>query len=137
MIYTWWKIHQGEFSGLAQLARDVFGIPSMSAEVERLFSSAKLMLPPYRSALLLESIEAGECIRSWVGAGLFFGDYFEYLSPDGKLEEHFRLQSVPPLARSIFRNILQSDPCYNDPPYSDILIIAIFLLSLINSIYKY
>jgi hypothetical protein len=64
--------------------------------VERFFSSDKLMIPPYRSALLPESIEAGECIRSWVGAGLFFGDYFEYLSYDGKLEEHFRLQAIAP-----------------------------------------
>jgi hypothetical protein len=38
-----------------------------------------------------EFIEAGECIRSWVGAKLFYKDYFEYLSPKGKLEEHFRL----------------------------------------------
>jgi hypothetical protein len=62
----------------------------MLAEVERLFSSAKLMILPYWSGLLPESIEAGECIRSWVGAGLFFGDYFEYLSPDQRLNEHFR-----------------------------------------------
>ena len=62
----------------------------MLAEVERLFSSAKLIILPYRNALLPKPIEARECICSWVGVGLFFGDYFEYLSPDGRLNEHFR-----------------------------------------------
>jgi hypothetical protein len=68
----------------------------MSAKVEKLFSSAKLMIPPQRSLLEPLSIEAGECIRSWVGAGLFFGDYFEYLSHDGRIEEYFRLQDIAP-----------------------------------------
>jgi hypothetical protein len=68
----------------------------MSAEVERLFSSVKLMLPAYRSALELVSIEAGECLRSRVGGKLFFGDYFDYLSHDGRLEEHARLQATAP-----------------------------------------
>ena len=46
----WWMIHEVEFPRLAQFARDIFGIPGMSAEVERLFSSAKLMIPPHRSS---------------------------------------------------------------------------------------
>jgi hypothetical protein len=62
----WWSIHEAEYPRLAQLARDVFGIPGISAEVERHFSSAKLILPPHRSNLEPVSIEAGECIRSWV-----------------------------------------------------------------------
>jgi hAT family C-terminal dimerisation region len=40
----WWKLHESEFPRLAQLARDIFGIPGMLAKVERLFSSAKLMI---------------------------------------------------------------------------------------------
>lgn len=91
----WWSIHEAEFPRLAELARDIFGIPGMSAEVERLFSSTKLMIPPQRSNLE-PPIEAGECLRSWVGAGLFFGDYFEYMSPDKRLEEHFRVQEAAP-----------------------------------------
>jgi hypothetical protein len=57
----------------------------MSAEVERLFSSAKLIILDNRSCLELAPIEVGEYIRSWVGAKLFFGDYFDYLSHDGML----------------------------------------------------
>jgi hypothetical protein len=68
----------------------------MPAEVERLFSSAKLMLPAHRSALEPVSIEAGECLRSWVAGKLFFGDYFDYLSNDRRLEEHARLYTTAP-----------------------------------------
>jgi hypothetical protein len=42
----------------------------LTAEVERLFSSAKLMLPPSRNHLAPDAIEAGECIRSWRKNGL-------------------------------------------------------------------
>ena len=54
----------------------------MSAEVKRLFSSIKLIIPPTRNRLEPESIKAGECIRSWIRGGLFIGDFFNYLSPD-------------------------------------------------------
>jgi hypothetical protein len=54
------------------------------------------MIPPYRSSLETASIEAGECIRSWVGGGLFIGDYYEYLSPDKLQEEGGRLQEITP-----------------------------------------
>ena len=81
----WWKRHEVEFPKLAQMARDIFSIPSMSAEVERLFSSAKLMLPPTRNSLQPDGIEASECIRSWVLNGIVISDYFEYLS--GALRE--------------------------------------------------
>jgi hypothetical protein len=64
---------------MAQMARDIFSILVMSAEVERLFSSTKLMLPLARNALQLDAIEVGECIRSWTLQGLIGGGYFEYL----------------------------------------------------------
>ncbi len=80
----------------------MFGIPGMSAEVERLFSSTKLMIPPYRSCLKPVSIEAGECIRSWVASGLFYGDYFEYLSSDERRQEHTKFQASTPLGERYF-----------------------------------
>jgi hypothetical protein len=60
----WWSIYEMDFPSLAKLARDIFVIPSMLVEVERLFSSAELMIPPYWSNLEPSSIEARECIRS-------------------------------------------------------------------------
>jgi hypothetical protein len=60
----WWAQHLEEYPLLAQMARDRFSIPGMSADVERLFSSAKLMLPASRNLREIEQIEAGECVRS-------------------------------------------------------------------------
>jgi len=62
----WWEAFEQQYPGLARMAKDILSIPGMSAEVERLFSSAKLMLPPTRSLLQEDGIEAGECIRSWI-----------------------------------------------------------------------
>jgi hypothetical protein len=72
------------------MARDIFSIPSMSAEVERLFSLSKLMLPDHRNSLKPEVIEAGECVRSWALGGLVLGDYFEYLTVTQKVGERWK-----------------------------------------------
>jgi hypothetical protein len=74
------------------MARDIFSIPGMSAEVERLFSSSKLMLPDHRNRVKPEFIEAGECIRSWSLGGLVLGKYFEYLSATQKAGEKWKDQ---------------------------------------------
>jgi len=88
----WWKAHEPQYPRLAQMARDIFSIPSMSAEVERLFSSFKLMLPDHRNGLKPEVIEAGECVRSWALGGLVLGDYFEYLTVTQKVGERWKDQ---------------------------------------------
>ena len=62
----WWEENAVLYPRLAQMARDILSIPGMSAEVERLFSSAKLMLTDNRGCLKEDIIEAGECVRSWV-----------------------------------------------------------------------
>jgi hypothetical protein len=62
----WWGEYALLYPRLAQMARDLLSIPGMSAEVERLFSSAKLMLVDNRASLQEDIIEAAECIRSWV-----------------------------------------------------------------------
>ena len=89
---AWWQAHEKVFPRLAQMARDIFSIPAMSAEVERLFSSTKLMIPPARNLLQPDGIEAGECVRSWTLGGLILGDYFEYLSVELQEKENFRTQ---------------------------------------------
>jgi hypothetical protein len=71
---VYWKENSHRFPRLSQMAKDILSIPGMSAEVERLFSSAKFMLPPERSMLGADGIEAGECIRSWIKNKLFFLD---------------------------------------------------------------
>jgi hypothetical protein len=61
---NWWAKTSG-FPKLAQMAIDLYSIPAMSAEVERIFSSAKRLLTPDRSTLTVESLETYELLRNW------------------------------------------------------------------------
>ncbi|ODQ68784.1 hypothetical protein LIPSTDRAFT_76754, partial [Lipomyces starkeyi NRRL Y-11557] len=49
------------------MALDVLSIPAMSAEPERLFSSAKITITDRRNRLGIETIEAIECLKLWLG----------------------------------------------------------------------
>lgn len=62
-VLNWWS----EFGPpeLRQMAFDILSIPAMSAEVERIFSSAKRALTPDRNALTVESLEVYELLRNW------------------------------------------------------------------------
>ena len=53
------------------MALDILLIPAMSAEPERLFSGAKITITDRRNRLGIESIEAIECLKSWLGKGNF------------------------------------------------------------------
>lgn len=52
-------------SSIRQQALDLLSIPAISAEVERVFSSAKLLLTPQRNSLSDERIEYLELLRYW------------------------------------------------------------------------
>ena len=52
---------------LARFALDMLAIPLMSAECERVFSSAKHLLTDPRNRLKADIIEANECLKSWFG----------------------------------------------------------------------
>jgi hAT family C-terminal dimerisation region len=49
------------------MALDLLSIPAMSAEPERLFSAAKISITDRRNRLGIQSIEALECLKSWLG----------------------------------------------------------------------
>jgi hAT family C-terminal dimerisation region len=51
------------------MALDILSIPAMSAEPERLFSGAKITITDRRNRLGIESIEAIECLKSWLSKG--------------------------------------------------------------------
>jgi hypothetical protein len=55
---------------LAQMAIDMLCVPAMSAECERVFSSAKLLISQRRNRLTADMIEACECLRAWIIADL-------------------------------------------------------------------
>ena len=52
---------------LAHFALDMLALPVSSAECERIFSSAKLLITASRNRLKPDIIEANECLRAWFG----------------------------------------------------------------------
>ena len=65
----WWlkETQQKVYPNLSKMALDMLSIPAMSAEPERLFSGAKISITDRRNRLGIESIEALECLKSWMG----------------------------------------------------------------------
>jgi hypothetical protein len=52
------------------MAFDLLSIPAMSAETERVFRDTKLTIPPQRTRLGADIVEAEECERAWLKAEL-------------------------------------------------------------------
>ena len=55
---------------VAQYALDLLCYPAMSAEYERIFSGAKLLISPNRNRLADDITEAAECLRIWWMRGI-------------------------------------------------------------------
>jgi hypothetical protein len=68
-LYSWWN-EQTSIPAVRQMAFDPLSIPAMSAETERVFSDTKLTIPPQRTRLGADIVEAEECERAWLKAGL-------------------------------------------------------------------
>ena len=69
-LVEWWWNNQGNFPILFQDALDKLAIPAMSAECERVFSSARKIIIPKRNRLGDEIIKAGKCLKAWWDSGL-------------------------------------------------------------------
>jgi hypothetical protein len=67
-LYDWWS-EQEKLPNLRQMAYDLLSIPAMSAETERTFSDTKLTIPPSRTCLGADIVEAQECLQAWYKAG--------------------------------------------------------------------
>lgn len=52
------------------MALEILAVPAMSAEVERVFSSASLTITDRRNCLGEDTIEAIECQKSWLHSGI-------------------------------------------------------------------
>jgi hypothetical protein len=49
------------------MALNILSIPAMSADPERLFSGVKITISDRRSRLRIDTIQALECLKSWLG----------------------------------------------------------------------
>ena len=56
---------------LSKMAIDIFSIPAMSSEPERVFSGAKHTISEQRNSLKADTIEILECLKSWFRLGIF------------------------------------------------------------------
>ena len=71
--YKWWlePTQQKNFLYLSKMAIDILSIPAMSADPERLFSGAKITISDRRNRLGIYTIEALECLKSWLKIQIF------------------------------------------------------------------
>lgn len=53
------------------MAIDIYSIPAMSSEPERVFSQAKRTISDHKASLKAETIELLECMKSWFRLGIF------------------------------------------------------------------
>src|SRR6266536_6593911 len=55
---AWWQAHRNEYPRLSKVALDLFAIPMMSAECERVFSAAKNLITERQMRLRDDIIES-------------------------------------------------------------------------------
>lgn len=72
-LISWWMspAQRFRFPLLSSMEFDIFSIPAMFSEAERVFSGAKHTISDERSSLHIDTIEALECLKSWFRAGIF------------------------------------------------------------------
>ena len=69
-ILKLWKDNEVSYPCLSKMARDILSIMATSVPVERLFSSAALIMTDNRASLSDESLKALICIHSWMKSTL-------------------------------------------------------------------
>jgi hypothetical protein len=69
-LIEYWKFKRSSYPRLALMALEILTIPAMSAEVERVFSSAKQTITDRRARLKVDIIEACECLNHCEAAGI-------------------------------------------------------------------
>ena len=70
-VIAWWINQRMRLPNLARMALNIFSIPPMSSEPERVFSSLKHMITADRASLKPDVIEALECVKHWMKSGVF------------------------------------------------------------------
>jgi len=66
----YWLLRRRQYPRLSRMAIDLFSIPAMSLEPERIFSLAGQMVTPQRGRLKADLIGAAQCISSWEKSGV-------------------------------------------------------------------
>ena len=67
-IPNWWKVNQGKYPILAQMAKDVLAVPVTIVASESAFSIGGRVLTPHQSRLHPTTLEALMCTQDWLWA---------------------------------------------------------------------
>jgi hAT family C-terminal dimerisation region len=62
----WWNEATNPWRAMRQQVFDLLSIPAMSTEIERVFSSVRLLLTPQRNRMTDTTIEMLELLRNWI-----------------------------------------------------------------------
>lgn len=79
------KDSMNPYAGLTKLALDIYSIPAMSAECERVFSQAKRVVTADRNSLKGNTIEAIQCQKNWLSQHLVHSDLDAVLKHAGEV----------------------------------------------------
>ena len=74
----WWGDHCMSFPRIARMASDHLGIPSSSADAERVFSDARRIITFDRNAIHPRTVSKILCLKSWIkafGSDWIFNDF--------------------------------------------------------------
>ena len=63
-IISWWRDHETIYLHLVKMAYDLHSIPAMSAEIERIFNLAKIMIQRHRGKIQDDLIEALQYLKN-------------------------------------------------------------------------
>ncbi|CAD6208882.1 GSCOCG00010704001-RA-CDS [Cotesia congregata] len=66
----WWKVHEKAFPTLSKMAKDLFSIMATSVPVERLFSTAGMIMTKSCTSLKDDMMQALLCLDSWSSCNL-------------------------------------------------------------------
>lgn len=88
------------------MAIDIFSIPPMSAEAERVFSGARRTISWERATLGAITVEITECLKHWITSGLSHGASYTAIDTDQAvraaeeaLQAAARSRSTTPVAK--------------------------------------
>ena len=70
----YWLLHRQQWPHLSALALDVYSVPVMSDEPERVFSITGAAITPRRRLLKSDKIGYLMCLKAWINAGVITVD---------------------------------------------------------------
>jgi hypothetical protein len=66
----WWRKHAADYSIISNMAFDLFCIPAMSGECERVFSQSKKLITDKRNRIGHDTVQADLCQKHWLNSSL-------------------------------------------------------------------